>query len=80
MTILNVNRLVVEIVRSIDDKTINKEDLDCIESLKNAILRSMSTIHRLKVSFENYDKNNSGKVHVDDLPSIFNDANIKIRR
>ena len=73
-------RLVIEVLRDIDDKTTNKEDLDCIETTKNAILRSMSTIHRLKVSLENYDRKKNGKVHMDDLPSVFNDANIKIRR
>lgn len=71
--------VVRELLRQVDEAT-GATSVDPVDVVRAALQRSKVELRRLRDVFEYYDRKASGRVREDDLGTIFEEAQVKMRR
>lgn len=72
-------RVVTELLRHLDAVT-GAADVDVLDVVRAALARSKVDVKRLRDKFEYYDRSAAGRVKEEDLETIFEEANLRLRR
>lgn len=72
-------RVMTELLRQLDDHT-GAEDVDIIDILHAGMQRNKVSLNKLVEVFEHYDRKGQGRIRIDDVGTVFEDAGVFLRR
>ena len=72
-------RIVTELLRQADEAT-GAADVDPVEVVRAALQLSRVEVRRLREVFEYYDRKGNGNVRREDVPTIFDESKLRIKR
>jgi Ca2+-binding EF-hand superfamily protein len=72
-------QLVRELLKHEDEVT-KAHDIDAVDAVRSALLRSQVTLNRLREVFDYYDNRKAGKIAIEDLARVFEEARVRVHR